>query len=68
MRIYLDRIANLRLKLSKADLLKGVEPKFPRKTVYCDSILDEEFEEFLNIIAPYTKNEGKVANGVDERY
>ena len=68
VRIYLDRIANLRLKLSKADLLKGVELKFPRKTVYCDSILDEEFEEFLNIIAPYTKKcMSKVANGIDEK-
>jgi len=68
VRVYLDRIANLRLKINKSDLLKEVGLKFPKKTVYCDNIDDEEFEEFLDIIAPYTKKcMSEVANGIDEK-
>ena len=68
VRVYLDRIANLRLKINKSDLLKEVGLKFPKKTVYCDNIDDEDFEEFLDVIAPYTKKcMGRVANGIDEK-
>jgi hypothetical protein len=64
---YMDRISVIRLKVNKVDLLKEVSLEFPREVVYCDDITDEQFEEFLDVIAPYTKNCMKqVVSNIDE--
>lgn len=68
IKVYLDRLANLRLKVSKSDILKEVKLKFPKETVYCDSISDSDFEEFLDVIAPYTQRcMAHVSNGIDKK-
>ena len=68
VKIYMDKLATLRLKVNKVNILDNVALDFPKETIYCDSISDEEFEEFLDIIAPYTKKcMGNVVKNIDEK-
>ena len=64
---YLDKVHNVWLKVEGKDILKNVSLKFDDETEYCDDITDDEFEDFIAMIAPYTKKvRERVENSIDK--